>query len=194
NYSSSEISPGFSFDAGAFVNKNLSKRISFSAGINYHYYSTRIRTGMKINTALGTYNSMGQPIRATSYYENGQSETFTNQYHFIELPLSVNFQIIKSKKTPLIWELGVTPGYIVSSDALYYDPNTNVYFSKYLQPNKMQINGTTALMIGLPLYKGELQVGPQLQYGFTGFVNTNDGNPGHLFYVGLKISFIPGKK
>jgi len=192
--SSSEISPGFSFNAGAFVNRNLSKRLVFSAGVDYHYYSTSIRTGMKINTALVTYNSRYQMITSTSYYENGNSQTFTNQYHFIELPLSVNFQIIKSKNTPFIWELGVTPGYIVSSNALYYDPNTNVYFSKYLQPNKMQINGTTALMIGFPLYKGELQVGPQIQYGFTGFVNTNDGNSGHLFYAGLKISFIPGKK
>jgi hypothetical protein len=194
NNSSSEIRPGFSFDAGAFVNRNLSKRLSFSAGINYHYYSTTIRTGMKINTTLVTYNSMNQSITATNYYENGNSQTFTNQYHFIEMPLSVNFQINKSKRTPFIWELGLTPGYIVGSNALYYDPNTNLYFNNYLQPNKMQVNGVTALMIGFPLLKGEMQIGPQLQYGFTGFVNTSDGNPGHLFYLGLKISFIPGKK
>ncbi|HET7000087.1 MAG TPA: outer membrane beta-barrel protein [Puia sp.] len=136
NNSSSEISPGFSFDAGAYVSRNLSKRLSFSAGINYHYYSTTIRTGIKINTTLVTSNSMGQLITATSYYDNGNSQTFTNQYHFIEIPLSVNFQINKSKRTPFIWELGLTPGYIVSSNALYYDPNTNVYFENYLQPKK----------------------------------------------------------
>ena len=194
NYSSSEIKPGFSFQAGAFVNRNLSKHISFSAGVNYHYYSTTMRTGMKINTTLVTTNSVNQTIVANSYYENAQSQTFTNQYHLIEIPLSVNFQLNKSKRMPFIWELGLAPGYIVSSHALYYDPNTNLYFSNYLRPNKLQLNGVTALMIGFPLHKGELQIGPQLQYGFTGFVNTNDGNPGHLFYAGLKISFIPGKK
>ena len=149
---------------------------------------------MKLNTTLVTTNSFNQIITANSYYENDQTQTFTNQYHMIEIPLSVNFQLNKSKRMPFIWELGLTPGYIVSSNALYYDPNTNVYFSNYLQPNKMQLNGVTALMFGFPMHKNEWQVGPQLQYGFTGFVNTKDGNPGHLFYAGLKISFIPGKK
>ena len=194
NNSSSEINPGFSFQAGAFVSRNISKRFSFSAGINYHYYSTTIRTGMKLNTTLVTTNSFNQIITANSYYENDQTQTFTNQYHMIEIPLSVNFQLNKSKRMPFIWELGLTPGYIVSSNALYYDPRTNVYFSNYLQPNKMQLNGVTALMFGFPMHKNEWQIGPQLQYGFTGFVNTKDGNPGHLFYAGLKISFIPGKK
>jgi hypothetical protein len=194
NNSSSEIKPGFSFQAGAFISRNVSKRFSFSAGVNYHYYSTTMRTGMKLNTTLVTTNSFNQIITANSYYENDQTQTFTNQYHMIEIPLSVNFQLNKSKRMPFIWELGLTPGYIVSSNALYYDPNTNVYFSNYLQPNKMQLNGVTALMFGFPIHKSEWQVGPQLQYGFTGFVNTGDGNPGHLFYAGLKISFIPGKK
>jgi Outer membrane protein beta-barrel domain len=192
--SSSEINPGFSFQAGAFVSRNISKRFSFSAGVNYHYYSTTMRTGMKLNTTLVTTNSFNQIITANSYYENTQTRTFTNQYHMIEIPLSVNFQLNKSKRMPFIWELGLTPGYIISSNALYYDPNTNVYFSNYLQPNKMQLNGVTALMFGFPMHKNEWQIGPQLQYGFTGFVNTKDGNPGHLFYAGLKISFIPGKK
>ena len=133
-------------------------------------------------------------ITAASYYENGNSQAYTNQYHFIEMPVSVNFQINKSKRIPFNWELGITPGYIVGSKALYYDPNTNVYFNNYLQPNKMQLNAVTAFMIGIPLNKGQLEAGPQVQYGLTGFVNTSDGNPGHLFYAGLKISFIPGKK
>ncbi|HEY2348542.1 MAG TPA: outer membrane beta-barrel protein [Puia sp.] len=194
NNSSSEISPGLSFQAGAFVSRNLSRRFSVSAGVNYHYYSTTMRTGGKINTTLVTTNSINQTIVADSYYENARSQTFTNQYHLIGIPVLVNFQWNKSKKTPFIWELGLTPAYILSSNALYYDPNTNVYFSNYLRPNKMQLNGVTALMFGFPMGKNQWQIGPQLQYGFTGFVNTNDGNAGHLFYAGLKISFIPGKK
>ena len=193
-YSSSPIRAGFSFTAGAFVNKDLSKRISFSAGIRYHYYSTRINTGGKINPNTLSYNGPFTLASGNNYYQNGNSQSYTNQYHFIEVPLSVNFQLNKSKRNPFIWELGLTPGYVVSSSALYYDPGANIYSNKYLQPNKMQLNGETALMIGFPMYKGVLQLGPQLQYGFTGFINSNDGNPGHLFYAGLKISFIPGKK
>ncbi|HEX3767231.1 MAG TPA: hypothetical protein VHT72_02600, partial [Puia sp.] len=118
----------------------------------------------------------------------------TNQYHFIEIPLLVSFKLNKSNKPGFSWEAGLSPGYLLGNKALYFNPNANIYTTKYLQPNKMQLNGVTALMIAFPFYKGELQIGPQVQYGFTGFVNTNGGNPGHLFYAGLKISFIPGKK
>ncbi len=95
---------------------------------------------------------------------------------------------------PFIWELGLAPGYIVSSNALYYDPNTNVYFNNYLKPNKIQLNGVTALLFGFQMHKNEWQIGPQLQYGFTGFVNTNDGNPGHLFLCRTENFFYSGEK
>jgi hypothetical protein len=39
-----------------------------------------------------------------------------------------------------------------------------------------------------------LQFGPQFQYGITGFVKGGTGESTHLFYGGLKINFIPGKK
>jgi hypothetical protein len=170
NYVSSEISPGFSFTAGAFVSRNLSTRISISAGIDYHYYSV----GKKLDSVSS----------ANSYYPNLNSQGSANQYHLIELPLSVNFQLNKSQQMPFIWELGLSPGYMVSSNA----------FQKTQFYNKIQLNGTTALMFGFPLHNNELQVGPLLQYGLTGLLKSGAANPGHLFYGGLKISFIPGKK
>jgi hypothetical protein len=191
NYSSSPILAGFSFDAGAFVNRNLSKRISFSAGISYHYYSTKMSTGSKMNTFYYGVNGLFPYNTVSSFYENGNTQTFTNQYHYIEMPLSVNFQLNKNIRKSIIWEIGLSPGYLVGSNALYYNPNANIYTSNYLQPQKLQVNAATAFMFGFPMHKGELQIGPQLQYGLTGFINSNDGNPGHLFYGGLKISFIP---
>jgi hypothetical protein len=193
-YSSSPISAGFSFIAGAFVNKGLSKKISFSAGINYHYYSTKMRMGGKVNLPYYGVNGLSLYNTVSSYYQNGNTETFTNQYHYIEMPLSVNFQLNKTTRKPVIWELGFSPGYLLGNHALYYNPGANIYTSNYLQPQKFQVNAVTGFMFGFPLHKGELQIGPQIQYGLTGFINSNDGNPGHLFYGGLKISFIPGIK
>jgi Outer membrane protein beta-barrel domain len=191
NYSPSEISPGFSFAAGAFVNRDLSKRISFSAGIGYHYYSTKINTGSKVNSVLYANSASGQLFSLNNYYQNGNDQTHTNQYYFIELPLSFNFQLNKNKLTPFIWELGLSLGYMISNNALYYDPYVNVYIANYQQPNKMQLNGVTAIMFGFHLHKNELQIGPQLQYGLTGLLKSDGGNPGHLLYGGLKISIIP---
>jgi hypothetical protein len=194
SYSSSPIHAGFSFDAGAFAKHDLSKRLSFSAGLSYHYYSTKINTGEKIDPALYSPIGISSSGSGNSYYENGNNRPYTNQYHFLEIPLLLDFQVNKAKGMPFIWELGITPGYVFSSNALYYVLNANVYTNHSLQTNKMQLNGVTALMIGLPMYAGMLELGPELQYGLTGFIKSNNGNPGHLFYAGLKISFIPGKK
>jgi hypothetical protein len=77
---------------------------------------------------------------------------------------------------------------------LHFDPNGNLYYQNAELFNKIQLNGATAIMIGFPINKSEMQIGPQLQYGLTGLQKSGSGNPQHLFYTGLKISFIPGKK
>ena len=191
NYSSSEVSAGFSFGAGVFVNRDLSKRFSVSGGLGYHYYSTKIQTGTYVsNTNLLSLSNAS----VNSFYTNGNTNAYTNQYHFIELPVTLNFQLNKSKKRPVIWEAGLSLSWLFSTNALYYEPSHNVYFENDDLMNRTQLNGITAIMVGFPLGKSALQLGPQLQYGFTGLLKNSSGNPGHLIYYGLKISFIPGKK
>ncbi len=120
--------------------------------------------------------------------------SYTNSYHFIELPVTADFQLNKSLKLPVFWEAGLSVSYLLSSNALHFDPNGNLYYQNAELFNKFQLNGATAIMIGFPINKSELQLGPQLQYGLSGLLKSGSGNPQHLFYTGLKISFIPGKK
>jgi hypothetical protein len=199
---SSEINPGFSFSAGIFVRRYLSKRISISAGLDYHYYSTHNNTGYAVDSSIIVYNptfNLGNstlPVANTinSYYRSGSSFSYTNQYHFIELPVSADFQLNKSPKLPVFLEAGLSVSCLLSSNALHFDPNGNLYYQNAQLFNKVQLNGATAIMIGFPISKNELQLGPQLQYGLSGLLKSGSGNPQHLFYTGLKISFIPGKK
>jgi hypothetical protein len=195
-YKSSQINPGFSFNAGVFVNKHLSERVSFSAGISYHYYSTTIHTGSSVDSSIYIYPSTAYTAtsQVSGYYHNGNSNTYIDHYHFIALPLSLNFQLSKSQKTPLIWEAGGLLSYLINSNALYFDPVTDVYFKNNKLFNKLQLNAATAIMLAVHLNKSELQFGPQLQYGLTGLLNKSTGNPEHIFYGGLKIIFIPQKK
>ncbi len=193
NYTSSEITTGFSFSLGAFVNRDLSKRISLSAGLGYHYYSTKIQTGNFVDSSSNIYLP-SIPGYANSYYRNGKSQSYSNQYHFIELPVTVNFQLNKSNTRPVVWEAGLSLAYLISSNALFFDPASNVYYQSSQSMNKTQLNGLTAVMVGFPMGKSTLQLGPQLQYGFTGLLKNSNGNPGHLVNYGLKISYIPGKK
>jgi hypothetical protein len=193
-YAPSSVDAGFSFSLGGFVNRSLSSTISVSAGLGYHYYSTRTHTGTYVNSSIYFYLPSGGINYAGSYYSNGKGHAYTNQYHFVELPVTANIKLNKSARLPIIWEAGFSLSYLAASDALSYDAVSNIYYKSSGYLNKFQFNGITALMVGLPVGKSALQLGPQLQYGFTGLLKNSKGNPGHLINYGLKISFIPGKK
>jgi Outer membrane protein beta-barrel domain len=192
----SKFNAGFSFGLGVFVERRLSKRISFSAGIYYHYYSAKIRTGDFADSSAFVYSApaSGQGSVVNGYYRNGDSHEYTNNYHFVELPVNLNLQLNKSPRTPVIWEAGMSLSYLVGSNALHFDPYGNVYFENNQLINKTQLNGVTAIMVGFHLNHNELQLGPQLQYGLTGLLKSGESYSQHLFYYGLRLSIIPGKK
>ena len=192
---SSEINTGFSFIAGLKLHRYLSKRVSLSAGLNYHYFSARIQTGNAVDSPVTVYNNLAynfstQPYLANGFYQNGSDHNYTNQYHFIELPVSVNFQLNKNNKLPVYWEVGLSLSYLISTNALFFDPNGNLYYQNKDLFNKTQLSGTTSILIGIPVHKNQLQLGPQLQYGFTGLLKSGPVSSEHLFYGGLKISYV----
>ncbi|HXB43432.1 MAG TPA: outer membrane beta-barrel protein [Puia sp.] len=191
---SSKIYSYFSFAAGAFVNRHLSKRISFSAGIDYHYFSTKIHTGIFVDSSRNVFAANASTTVARGYYRNGNSNEYINYYHFIELPLTMNFQLNKSQKVAFVWEGGLSLSYLISSDALHFDPVTDVYYKNDGFFNKAQLNAVTALKIGFHIHNSDLEIGPQFQYGFTRLLNKGTANPEHLFYSGLKASFMLRKK
>ncbi len=185
---------GFSFATGVFANRDLSKRISLRAGLGYHYYSTKINTGKAVNGPVYSFSTNTQGLIANSFYQNGDDREYTNEYHFIDLPVTINFQLNKSIHTRVFWQAGLSLSYLVNSNALYFDPLSNVYFENSQQFNRTQLNATTALLIGFNIHHCELQMGPLLQYGLTRLSKSSAGNPEHLLYYGVGISLIPGKK
>jgi hypothetical protein len=184
---------GFSFSAGAFVQRALSARISISAGLNYHYFSAKTKIGNMISNSGSTYNSTltySSPV----YYTNTGSHSHANQFHFIELPVLADFTLNKSKKNPLVWEAGFSFSYMVSSDYLFFDPYAKVYYKNEGVLNKDQWNLSTALMIGWNMQKSRFLMGPQVQYGINGLLNVSQAYSQYLYSFGLKFSFIPGGK
>jgi hypothetical protein len=187
----SESSAGFSFNFGVFLKRNLSRRISASVGLGYHYYSTGIHTGIPVNSVYTVNYSYAQAAPVNSYYQSGDGQKFTNQYHFIELPVNLSFQLNKSHKNPVNWEGGVSLAWLVSTNALHFDPYNNVYFENSQLFNKFQWDAAMSLLVGFPVYNHTIHIGPQVQYGLTGLLKNSGSNPGHLTYFGLKFSFNP---
>jgi len=194
NNAYSKIYPNFSFGIGALANRPLFNHISLSVGLGYHYYSTCIFTGNGVDSTVVVYAANARTAAVNGYYNNGDNQKYINQYHSIELPISLHFQLNKNNKHPLIWEAGASYSYLIYSNALIFDPVTNVYYKNSQLFNRSQLYAGSAIMYGIPLGKGSLQVGPQLQYGITRVLNSNASNPEHMLFGGVKIIFFPQKK
>jgi hypothetical protein len=199
--SPSGIQPDLSFSAGIMARKPLSARWAVTVGLDLEYYSSRLRTGQLVNgyTPVASsllYAAAAAPIQTYPYYATGNDNVFTNRYYALEIPGSVQWQITHSRVMPLFWEAGFSLSYMVSSDALYYNPHSGVYFKDASVIDRTQFNLMTSLMVGLPLGGVRMQVGPQVEYGVTPLLKTSVSTGQHLFYGGIRFVIIParGKK
>jgi hypothetical protein len=193
----SSIQSDLSFYAGIFLKKSFSKRISLSAGLNYHYYSTKIRTGDAGDSVVYVYPSaysLSAAVPQAIYYRSGSTHNYTNHFHFIEMPVLMNIQLNSNQKLPIIWQAGFSLSYLLHTDALQFDPVSGVYYKNNSAFNKTQVNAITGFAIGFYKNKNLIQVGPEIQYGLTNILQSNLNTKQHFFYGGLKLSLIPQKK
>jgi hypothetical protein len=196
NGSPSSIQTGISFYAGAFLEKSFSKKISLSAGLNYHYYSTRIRTGTKVDSVIyvPASNFYLNSTAQAGAYRGGTINNYNNHYHFIELPLLLDLRINSNNKIPITWKGGFSFSYLINTNALQFDPSSGVYYKDNSLFNKKQVNAITGLMIGFYQRKNLIQIGPEIQYGVTKILRGYITNNQHMLYYGLGISIVPQKK
>jgi hypothetical protein len=196
----SSIQTGISFYGGAFLEKSLSRKLSLSLGLNYRYHSTGIHTGKQGDSVVYIYTansfnlSSPAPVAQNNYYRSGTSLNYTNQYHFIELPVLLNVQLNQNAKLPLVWHAGFSFSYLIYTNALQFDPATDVYYKDNSYFNRPGFNLMTGFAIGLYHKKNFLQLGPEIEYGATKVLHKNVYPQEHFIYGGLKFSFIFQKK
>ncbi|MDO6431287.1 hypothetical protein Q4E93_11855 [Flavitalea sp. BT771] len=198
----SQVQPDLSYWAGIVVQRPLSKVLTLSLGLDLHYYSTKVQIGEKVDNSLSASSSpslltgQSQYVQTAAaypyYYSVGNKDVFVNRYYFLELPGSVVWQVNHSRNLPLFWEGGFSLAYLVSSNALYFNSKSGVFYKDGNATKKTQINLTTALLVGLPIRGLRLQAGPQVQYGLTSLQSQGSGMQ-HLFYGGLRLVLLPGK-
>jgi hypothetical protein len=91
------------------------------------------------------------------------------------------------KKTPLNFSTGLSFQYLVETNALRFDYNTQSYFHNIKAFNRAQVFSEFALTYSVPLKQKPLTFGPQIQYGLT---QLEKGNPDHhIFSYGLKAQW-----
>jgi len=174
-----EVKSGFSWSAGVFASKNLSSKISLSAGLNYHYVSTKSEISSNPSSAYSRI------YYAAAAAPNFPSTTYTNQYHYVGIPLWVDFTLNKNPAMLLVWEAGFSAEWLAGTNALYYDPSSGVYYENSSKINHTLWSASTAFLVGFN--KGRLQAGPQLQYGLNSMVQPPSSQ--NLLSWNLKISW-----
>jgi hypothetical protein len=192
--------PDLSFWAGVFVQKPILKKLSLSVGLNLHYYSTRVSTGQQIinnvpSSAATLFNS-SVVVASQIYpsYSPGDTHNFLNRYYFLELPISLQWQINRGRQIPLFLEGGVSAARLMGANAIYYDQAHGMYYKEGTQSNPFRLFMSAALMAGLHWRGANIQLGPQFQYGLSSLLNGNEGAGQHLLYGGIKITVVPGHR
>ena len=188
----SDVKAGFAFQAGAFAQRQLSSRTSLSLGLQYGYYSNVLRIGNRRDSLLSVLDFSGGQI----YNAGGDTIKYTNQYHFIELPLRFQWQLNKNKTKPFIWSAGFTIGQLLSTNAIMYDTAFNgIYYQNKKLLNKTQFSISTGFSWTIANDKKvQWNLGPVANIHLNKLVDNPFENKGYLFFVGLRTGILFNQK
>lgn len=197
-----EYSKGFAGYLGAFASRPLSQKFGILAGLNFQYYSTKTNTGSKVNTQRIVYDTLTGssslvkeyfvPIDRTQANFSQATSTFTNRYYFLQMPMELTWLFNKSKPQGLMFSVGVTPGILLGSTALYYNRLDRIAYVDKQQFKKFQLSAQAGFSIGIINSKKYwLQAGPQVMAGQTNLSKPVYNSNQHLLYMGIgtKVTF-----
>lgn len=173
-YPPSEVVRGPAFRAAVVGEMSISKRSSVSAGLGYAFYSNEIKTGGHKDSSFVLRTMTDQSVALSSYYQGPQSQAieYRNKYHFILVPINYQLQLNKGIKVPIVWNIGVSPAYLFSTNALVYDTASGgIYYKNKEAFNKFHFNLNTGISfrVGKP-NKLQWSIGPEVSMDMTGLV------------------------
>lgn len=217
----SPIQPDLSFSIGFFVQRALSPRLKVSLGVEYTYMSVNTQVGQKINAPLiiDTDSSSSKVVQEyyklpgyvpvtsnqaingiSAGYQGGQGQIYVSdkhryRFHYIEIPLLINWQINKGRRLPpIMFEGGVSISHLLSVDALHFEGKKGVYYEDKGLFNKTQFNFVAGLSVGLlQKSKHPLWIGPNLRYALNGLVNKDVSAGQYMWSTGITVKMLLGR-
>ena len=177
----SDVKSGFSFSGGIFIKKQLGNNFSLSAGLNYSYYSTHLDVGAKIDSN-----------KALLQYNTGSSTSYTNRFHFIEIPVAIDKQLGKTSRFSL--HGGLALSMLTGSNALLYNVQKNVYVADNSQINKWQFSLLAGASYRLFPKWVPVEIGPRFSYAVGNIFDKTQYGSRHLFFTGISARVFLSKK
>ena len=176
------------FIAGVFAEKMINAKLSILTGLNYKMYSTKIMVGNRYDSLLNT-------IPAGLFYRSGTQKNYTNRFHFIEVPVGVQWRITKQNKLPLYLYTGITASYLFSTNALQFTGATGFYYPEKKPLKKTQFDFSTRLLFGIGKNnKHEFLVGPQLNFSIGKMAGSGIYQSSNYSFLGIHFQKGMGKK
>jgi len=173
---------------------HLNTNIGIGTGIQYS------NKGYQIKTEDLTFGSMIDPRKGFTNNPSGAAITsakFIYNYHYIDIPLKINFSFGK-KKIRFITSVGVATNIFItetSTSVLKYDDGTKDRNTQQTTYNYNKVNISPFVSAGIDWKfnsKTSLKIEPTLRYGALKIIDAPV--TGYLWNAGLNISYYFGLK
>lgn len=185
----SDVKNGLAYSVGFALARKLNEQIEVSFGLQYTHYSTTINVGSNRRTDTVFQSSMGS-FAASRYYTNTNANNkYVNRFHTLEVPVTVSYKPVL--KWPVLVSVGASYGRLLSTNALTYSSNSNLYYQdkeNYVRQMLPLFSSIEAELFGKK--KTSFRIGPFLQYNLLKIKKENKGNAEHLVFAGVKSSII----
>ncbi len=188
----SSVNANISFKTGVAAELQISKKSRFSVGLRYAFASNSIKVGGRKDSSIVFNYSTNAISRPVTYYTSVKQNDYTNKFHFIELPVAYHLQLGKGNKLPLQWNVGVSLGYLVSTNGLVYDTaNLGIYFRNKDAFNKFHFNVGTGFSFRIKGKKGaEWILGPEVSFDMRQLLNNRFDQSQYPLYGGMSARFL----
>lgn len=190
----SAVKVGKAWNVGAFGKWHVKERLALTFGAEYNLYTTNREVGnivdQQYNPVTNSNVSPDANARFAAYYTGTDGVNYTNRYHFVQVPVGIQWQLNRGVTLPPIqFDAGLTFAYLVNTNAVHY--RGGVYYEDKSLFNKFQTGLYTGFSVKLfqhtqrPLY-----VGPVAQYNLSGLGKPSSGLKQNFVYAGLKMQLV----
>ena len=183
------------YNFGVIVQRKISKKSAISTGLNFVHLSSKNTTAISVDSVLIAVVANYQSYSAGSnFYRVGTAKTYTNNFNFIEIPVTFQSNIFKIKNFSLQYDAGFSVMRLLSSKSLIYNSKNNSFFfnDDLLRRTQFQINA--GLNFQLHTNAGNFLLGPKLEYSLSTYLKTNDYDKLHFINYGIRASWLFNKK
>jgi len=177
----------FAFQAGITINKNISKRSKLSIGLQYTYLADRIKTGTKQTSNA----QLSYLFNISAYYASTAQESFTDRFHFIELPVMYDWRITGNTNHFLSINAGASINYLISTNALVYDTTAGgIYYHHNSSFTRTSMNFISGLSYHFGGKNFKLAIGPRFSFNLNDIIKSDLDQRRYFLYSGLDANVI----